>query len=40
MEVNRQIVEAASNCALPLKLTGKPGRVTAEQLHSTLQLFK
>ena len=40
MEVNRQIVEAASSCALPLKLTGKPGRVTADQLNSTLQLFK
>ncbi len=40
MDVNRQLVEAASSCALPVKLTGKPGRVTAEQLKSTLQLFK
>jgi len=40
MEVNRQLVEAASQCNLPLSLVGKPGRVTAEQLDSTLKLFR
>ena len=40
MDVNRQLVEAASTCNLPLSLKGKPTRVTAEQLQSTLDLFK
>ncbi|XP_069121986.1 sec1 family domain-containing protein 2-like [Argopecten irradians] len=40
MEVNRSIVEAASTEKLPVKLSGKPGRVTAEQLDNTLKLFK
>ncbi|XP_021340934.1 sec1 family domain-containing protein 2-like [Mizuhopecten yessoensis] len=40
MEVNRSLVESASTEKLPLKLSGKPGRVTAEQLDNTLQLFK
>ncbi|XP_052789980.1 sec1 family domain-containing protein 2-like [Mya arenaria] len=40
MEVNRQLVEAAAQCDLPLSLSGKPGRVTAEQLDSTLKLFR
>ncbi|XP_060064250.1 sec1 family domain-containing protein 2-like [Ylistrum balloti] len=40
MEVNRSLVEAASTEKLPLKLSGKPGRVTAEQLDNTLKLFK
>lgn len=39
MEVNRQLVEAASNSDLPVSLTGKPTKVTAEQLNSTLKLF-
>ncbi|CAC5400219.1 unnamed protein product [Mytilus coruscus] len=40
MEVNRQLVDTASKENLPLKLTGKPGRVTADQLENTLSLFK
>ena len=40
MEVNRQLVDTASKENLPLKLTGKPGRVNAEQLENTLTLFK
>ena len=40
MEVNRQLVDTASKENLPLKLTGKPGRVSAEQLENTLTLFK
>lgn len=40
MEVNRQLVDIASSENLPLKLTGKPGRVTADQLENTLSLFK
>ncbi|XP_076093578.1 sec1 family domain-containing protein 2-like isoform X2 [Mytilus galloprovincialis] len=40
MEVNRQLVDIASKENLPLKLTGKPGRVTADQLENTLSLFK
>ena len=40
MDVNRQLVEAASSRSLPLKLTGKPGRVTADSLQNTIKLFK
>lgn len=40
MEVNRSLVEAASSEQLPLKLSGKPGRVSAEQLETTLRLFR
>ncbi|XP_013412242.1 sec1 family domain-containing protein 2 [Lingula anatina] len=40
MEVNRQLVEAASSEHLPLSLSGRPGRVTVEQLHSHVKLFK
>ncbi|ESO85938.1 hypothetical protein LOTGIDRAFT_235701 [Lottia gigantea] len=40
MDVNRQLVEAASSEKLPVKLTGKPGRITHQQLSSTLQLFQ
>ncbi|KAH3796873.1 sec1 family domain-containing protein 2-like [Dreissena polymorpha] len=40
MEVNRQLVEAAVKNGLPLSLTGKPTRVSAEQLNSTLKLFR
>lgn len=40
MDVNRQLVEAASTCNLPLSLKGKPTKVTADQLQSTLDLFK
>ena len=40
MDVNRRLVEAASQEKLPLKLTGRPGRVTADQLDNTLELFK
>ncbi|XP_053380994.1 sec1 family domain-containing protein 2-like isoform X2 [Mercenaria mercenaria] len=40
MEVNRQLIEAASACGLPISLTGKPTRISAEQLNSTLTLFR
>lgn len=40
MEVNRQLIEAASDCDLPISLSGKPTRVSAEQLNSTLSLFR
>ncbi|KAL4237716.1 Sec1 domain-containing protein 2 [Mactra antiquata] len=40
MDVNRQLIEAATDCDLPVSLKGKPTRVTAEQLNSTLNLFK
>ena len=40
MDVNRKLVEAASSAGLPLKLTGKPGRVTPDQLKNTLNLFR
>ena len=30
----------ASREKLPLKLTGRPGRVTSEQIDNTLVLFK
>ncbi|XP_041370834.1 sec1 family domain-containing protein 2-like [Gigantopelta aegis] len=40
MDVNRHLVEAASLQKLPLKLTGRVGRVTADQLDNTLALFK
>ncbi|GCB66164.1 hypothetical protein scyTo_0010061 [Scyliorhinus torazame] len=38
MEVRRHLVEAASKENLPIKLS--LGRVTPEQLHSYVQLFK
>ncbi|XP_060569466.1 sec1 family domain-containing protein 2-like [Ruditapes philippinarum] len=40
MEVNRQLIEAASSCNLPVSLTGKPTRVSAEQLNATLSVFR
>ena len=40
MDVNRSIVEAASTEGLPIKLSGKPGRVTVEQIKSHLGLFR
>ncbi|KAL3870286.1 hypothetical protein ACJMK2_038362 [Sinanodonta woodiana] len=40
MDVNRQLVEAASRAGLPISLKGKPTKVTAEQLYGTLDLFK
>lgn len=40
MDVNRQLVEAAATCNLPLSLKSKPTKVTADQLLSTLDLFK
>ncbi|XP_067662541.1 sec1 family domain-containing protein 2-like [Haliotis asinina] len=40
MAVNRRLVEAATSEKLPVNLAGKPGRVTAEQLDTTLNLFK
>lgn len=40
MEVNRRLVETASAEKLPLNLTGRPGRITADQIDSTLSLFK
>nr|XP_006819040.1 PREDICTED: sec1 family domain-containing protein 2-like [Saccoglossus kowalevskii] len=40
MEINRQIVEAASEEGLPLQLTGRIGRVTADSIHTHLKLFK
>jgi len=39
MEVNRLLVETATSEKLPLKLSGRPGRVTADQLDTTLDLF-
>ncbi|KAI8779547.1 sec1 family domain-containing protein 2 [Biomphalaria glabrata] len=40
MDVNRKLVETASAEKLPLNLAGRPGRVTAEQIESTVTLFK
>ncbi|XP_050412270.1 sec1 family domain-containing protein 2 [Patella vulgata] len=40
MDVNRQLVESASNVKLPVKLSGKPGRVTPNVLYDTLNLFR
>ncbi|XP_046555578.1 sec1 family domain-containing protein 2-like [Haliotis rubra] len=40
MAVNRRLVEAATSEKLPVNLAGKPGRVTAEQIDTTLSLFK
>ncbi|XP_070581895.1 sec1 family domain-containing protein 2-like isoform X2 [Ptychodera flava] len=40
MEINRQLVEAASQEGLPLQLTGRLGRVNADTLQSHLKLFK
>lgn len=40
MEVNRQLVEAAADSNLPISLSGKPTKVTADQLNSTLMLFR
>ena len=40
MDVNRQLVEAASVCNLPLSLKGKATKITADQLQCTLDLFK
>ena len=40
MELNRQLVEAASRENLPLRLSGRPGRVTIEQLDTHVSLFK
>ena len=40
LEAHRQIVDAASRESLPLNLSGRPGRVTTEQLHNHLALFK
>ncbi|KAK3101790.1 hypothetical protein FSP39_006372 [Pinctada imbricata] len=40
MDVNRQLVEAASRENLPLKLSGRPGRITADTIDSTVMLFK
>ncbi|KAH9488309.1 Sec1 domain-containing protein 2 [Bulinus truncatus] len=40
MDVNRKLVETASSEKLPLNLSGRPGRVTADQIESTVTLFK
>ena len=40
MELNRQLVQAATSENLAIKLTGKPGRITADQLKQHVQLFK
>ncbi|XP_064650152.1 sec1 family domain-containing protein 2-like [Lineus longissimus] len=40
MEVNKRLVEAAMKENLPLKMSGKPGRITADQLESHVKLFK
>jgi len=40
MEVNRQIIEAASQSNLPVALSGRPTKVTAEQINSTVKLFR
>jgi hypothetical protein len=40
MEVNKQLVEAAMKENLPLRMSGKPGRITADQLESHIKLFK
>ncbi|XP_059171977.1 sec1 family domain-containing protein 2-like isoform X2 [Physella acuta] len=40
LDVNRKLVEAASAEKLPINLSGRPGRVTADQLESTASLFK
>ncbi|XP_005111562.1 sec1 family domain-containing protein 2 isoform X1 [Aplysia californica] len=39
MDVNRKLVETAASEKLPLNLAARPGRVTADQLDSTLALF-
>lgn len=40
MEIHRNLVEAAAAESLPLSLSGKPGRVTAEQILHTITLFR
>ncbi|CAL1535071.1 unnamed protein product [Lymnaea stagnalis] len=40
MEVNRRLVETASAEKLPLNLTGRPGRITADQIEASVSLFK
>ncbi|CAG5135876.1 unnamed protein product [Candidula unifasciata] len=40
MDVNRKLVETASAEKLPLRLSARPGRITADQIDSTVALFK
>ncbi|BFZ20390.1 hypothetical protein BsWGS_23429 [Bradybaena similaris] len=40
MDVNRKLVETASAEKLPLQLSARPGRITADQIDLTVALFK
>ena len=40
MDVNRKLVETAAAEKLPLNLSARPGRVTADQINTTLELFR